>query len=211
MVVTPTNVEPEDRSYYSVSRRIADETPNAFYANQYHNPSNPETHYVTTGPELYAQLDGDIDVFIAGMGTGTPFRESENTSKESPNVKIIGVDPVGSIYYDFFKTGQMTEATLVLEGIGEDFLPSTMDFTHLDDVVTSTTAVFEMTTCLPRRGLVCGRILRRCCRGRAEVSKTVDRPDLKAVVLLPILGLVTCPKSTMTSGWKKMDISTLSS
>ena len=80
VVVTPTNVEPDDpRSYYSVSRRIADETPNAFYANQYHNPSNPETHYLTTGPEIYDQLDGNIDVFIAEWALAEPFQALANT------------------------------------------------------------------------------------------------------------------------------------
>ena len=74
VVVTPTNVEPEDpRSYYSVSRRIADETPNAFYANQYHNQSNPETHYKTTAPEIWEQTKGEFDVFVAGMGTVDNF------------------------------------------------------------------------------------------------------------------------------------------
>ena len=76
VVVTPTNVEPEDpRSYYSVSRRIADETPNAFYANQYHNQSNPETHYKTTAPEIWEQTKGEFDVFVAGMGTGGTISE----------------------------------------------------------------------------------------------------------------------------------------
>ena len=193
VVVTPTNVEPEDpRSYYSVSRRIADETPNAFYANQYHNPSNPETHYVTTGPELYAQLDGDIDVFIAGMGTGGTISGIGKYLKErNPNVKIIGVDPVGSIYYDFFKTGQMTEAySYVLEGMGEDFLPSTMDFTHLDDVVrVNDRECFEMTRRICREeGLFVGGSCGAAVAGALKYLKTVDRPDLKAVVLLPDSG-----------------------
>lgn len=71
VVVTPTNVAPDDpRSYYKTAERLVEETPNSFYANQYHNPSNPEAHYRMTGPELYDQLDGKIDVFIAGLGTG---------------------------------------------------------------------------------------------------------------------------------------------
>ena len=71
VVITPTDVEPEDpRSYYSTAKRIAQETPNAFYANQYHNPSNPQAHYRWTGPELWKQMDGRIDAFVAGLGTG---------------------------------------------------------------------------------------------------------------------------------------------
>jgi cystathionine beta-synthase len=193
VVVTPTNVEPEDpRSYYSVSRRIADETPNAFYANQYHNPSNPETHYETTGPELYAQLDGEIDVFIAGMGTGGTISGIGKYLKEkNPNVKIVGVDPVGSIYYDFFRTGQMTEAySYVLEGIGEDFLPTTMDFTHLDDVVrVNDRECFQMTRRISREeGIFVGGSCGAAVAGALKYLKTIDRPGLRAVVLLPDSG-----------------------
>jgi cystathionine beta-synthase len=193
VVVTPTNVEPEDpRSYYSVSRRIADETPNAYYANQYHNPSNPETHYETTGPELYAQLDGEIDVFIAGMGTGGTISGIGKYLKEkNPNVKIVGVDPVGSIYYDFFRTGQMTEAySYVLEGIGEDFLPTTMDFTHLDDVVrVNDRECFQMTRRISREeGIFVGGSCGAAVAGALKYLKTIDRPGLRAVVLLPDSG-----------------------
>ena len=112
VVVTPTDVEPEDpRSYYSVSRRIAEETPNAFYANQYHNPSNPETHYKTTGPEIWEQTQGDFDIFVAGMGTGGTITGTGRFLKEKkPEMITVGVDPVGSLYYDYFKTGKLTEA-----------------------------------------------------------------------------------------------------
>jgi cystathionine beta-synthase len=71
VVVTPTAVAPEDpRSYYSVARRLAEETPNAFYANQYANRDNPQAHYDSTGPEIWSQMEGCFDVFVAGMGTG---------------------------------------------------------------------------------------------------------------------------------------------
>ncbi|MFK7927035.1 MAG: PLP-dependent cysteine synthase family protein, partial [Myxococcota bacterium] len=107
VVVTPTDVEPDDpRSYYAVSRRIADETPGAFYANQYHNPSNPAAHVESTGPELWDQLDGTLDVFIGGLGTGGTITGTGQYLKEQNKaVQIVGVDPVGSLYYDYFKTG----------------------------------------------------------------------------------------------------------
>ncbi len=110
VVVTPTNVEPDDpRSYYKTAERIVEETPNSFYANQYHNPANPEAHYRSTGPELYEQMDGKIDVFIAGAGTGGTLSGVGRYLKEqNPDIQIVAVDPVGSLYYDYFHTGQLT-------------------------------------------------------------------------------------------------------
>jgi cystathionine beta-synthase len=190
VVVTPTDVMPEDpRSYYSVSRRIADETPGAYYANQYHNPSNPETHYQWTGPELWEQTDGQIDVFIAGLGTGgTVTGIGKYLKEKNPNIQIVGVDPVGSIYYDFFRTGQITEAfSYVLEGIGEDFLPSTMDFAHVDDVVrVGDKECFQMTRRIAREeGIFAGGSSGAAVAGALKYLRLHDRPDLKAVVLLP--------------------------
>ncbi len=138
VVITPTNVEPEDpRSYYSVARKIAQDTPNAILANQYHNPSNPKTHELTTGPEIWEQTAGKIDVFVAGVGTGgTISGVSRYLKSQNPNIKIVGVDPIGSLLYEHFKTGKLGDAHgYKIEGIGEDFLPSTYDYTALDDMV----------------------------------------------------------------------------
>jgi cystathionine beta-synthase len=138
VVVCPAAVEPEDpRSYYQVAARIARETPNCFYANQYHNPANPESHYLSTGPEIWRQTGGDFDVFCAGMGTGGTLSGVGRFLRErKPTVKLVGVDPVGSLYYDFVKTGRVTRAfSYKVEGIGEDFLPTTMNLDILDDVV----------------------------------------------------------------------------
>ncbi len=193
VVVTPTDVMPEDpRSYYAVSRRIADETPGAFYANQYHNPSNPKAHLLSTGPELWSQLDGKIDAFIAGLGTGgTVTGTAEFLKSKNPDVQIVGVDPVGSIYYDWFKTGQLTEAfSYVLEGIGEDFLPSTMDFTHVDDIVrVHDHECFQTTRRLAREeGMFVGGSCGAAVAGAVKWLRMHDRPDLTAVVLLPDSG-----------------------
>ncbi|MFT4977175.1 MAG: cystathionine beta-synthase, partial [Myxococcota bacterium] len=107
VVITPTNVEPEDpRSYYEVSKQIVRDSPNSFYANQYHNPSNPKAHYLDTGPEIYNQLEGRVDVLIAGLGTGGTITGIGKYLKErNPDIQIIGIDPVGSLYYDYFHTG----------------------------------------------------------------------------------------------------------
>jgi cystathionine beta-synthase len=193
VVVTPTNVAPEDpTSYYSVSRRIADETPNAFYANQYHNPSNPKAHVRFTGPELYDQIDGKIDAFIAGIGTGgTITGVGQYLKSKKPDTQIVGVDPVGSLYYDLFKTGKMTEATsYVLEGIGEDFLPSTMDFSCVDDMIrVHDTECFQMTRRLAQEeGLFVGGSCGAAVAGALKWVRRNDREGMVVVVLLPDSG-----------------------
>jgi len=138
VIVCPTAVEPDDpRSYYSVAKQLAREIPNSYYPNQYENPTNPQAHYETTGPEIWEDTEGKITHFVCGMGTGGTISGVGRYLKEkNPNVKVIGVDPVGSLYYEFVKTGKVGKArTYVVEGIGEDIFPATMDFKVLDDIV----------------------------------------------------------------------------
>jgi cystathionine beta-synthase len=138
VIVCPTAVEPEDpRSYYQVARRIAEETSNSFYANQYHNPSNPNAHFISTGPEIWEQCGHELDVFVAGMGTGGSLSGTGKYLKlKKPDMKLVGVDPVGSLYYDFVKSGRVTRPfTYKVEGIGEEFFPSTMNFKIIDEVI----------------------------------------------------------------------------
>src|SRR3974377_388164 len=131
VIVCPTAVEPEDpRSYYSVAKKLAREIPNSYYPNQYDNPSNPEAHYASTGPEIWEDSEGRITHFVCGMGTGGTISGVGRYLKEkNPNGQIIGVDPIGSLYYEYIKTGKVGKSkTYVVEGIGEDIFPSTMDF-----------------------------------------------------------------------------------
>lgn len=111
VVITPTAVDKDDpRSYYKVAERLARETPNAILANQYHNPANPAAHYATTGPEIWEQTGGKVDVFVAGMGTGGTITGVARYLKErKPEVKIVGVDVVGSLLYDTWKEGRVPE------------------------------------------------------------------------------------------------------
>src|ERR1700761_2896906 len=161
VVVCPTAVEPEDpRSYYQAALRFARETPNSFYANQYHNPANPEAHYISSGPEIWQQTGGEFEVFCAGMGTGGTLTGTGKFLREKkPGIKIVGVDPVGSLYYDFVKQGRVTKPfSYKVEGIGEDFFPTTMNLKILDDIVrVDDKECFSMTRDLTRlEGLFVG-------------------------------------------------------
>src|SRR5260221_8468259 len=194
VIVTPTNVEPEDpRSYYSVAKQVTRETPNAILANQYHNPANPDTHYRTTGPEIWQQTAGQIDAFVCGMGTGGTITGVGRYLKEqNPGVKIVGVDPVGSILYDYFKTGQMVEAhSYKIEGIGEDFIPSIYDFSVIDDMVQVTDKEsFLMARRLVREeGIFCGGSSGSAVVGALKYAvENALGPDKMIVVLLPDSG-----------------------
>ncbi|QSQ19248.1 pyridoxal-phosphate dependent enzyme [Pyxidicoccus parkwayensis] len=137
VVVTPTNVPAEDpRSYYETAKRLFRETPGAFMLNQYHNPDNIEAHYKLTGPEIYEQTEGKFDYFVSGLGTGGTMSGAGKFLKEKiPGLKNVGVDPEGSVYEGYFKTGKLTEPHVYkVEGIGEDMLCGAMDFKVVDDV-----------------------------------------------------------------------------
>lgn len=137
VVVCPTDVEPTDpRSYYSVSKKLGEETPNSWYVNQYDNPSNTIAHYEQTGPEIWEQTDGKITHFVVGVGTGGTISGVAKFLKEkNPNVKIWGVDTYGSVFKKYHETGIFDENEIysyITEGIGEDILPKNVDFSLID-------------------------------------------------------------------------------
>lgn len=194
VVVTPTNVEPEDpRSYYSVARQIHADTPNSILANQYHNPINPLSHFDATGPEIWRQTAGQIDVFVAGMGTGgTICGVGKYLKQVNPKVQVVGIDPIGSILYDAFYTGRMSEAHVYkTEGIGEDFIPSNYDFSVIDDMVkVSDKETMLMTRRLVREeGIFGGMSSGSAVAGAIRYAADRDLgPDKLVVVLLPDSG-----------------------
>ncbi|HEX9240854.1 MAG TPA: pyridoxal-phosphate dependent enzyme [Anaeromyxobacter sp.] len=137
VVVTPTNVPADSPdSYYSVAKRIAADTPNSFYLNQYHNADNVEAHYRLTAPELWADTGGKVDAFVAGIGTGGTMSGCGKFFKEkNPKIQNVGADPFGSVYFSMFKTGKLsTPHGYKVEGIGEDMMCGAMDLSVLDDV-----------------------------------------------------------------------------
>ncbi|RMG22596.1 MAG: cysteine synthase A [Methanobacteriota archaeon] len=138
VIVTPTDVPADSpESYYSVARRIAEETPGAYYPDQYNNPRNIDAHYSTTGPEIWEQTEGKIDILVAGIGTGGTLSGAGRFLKEkNPDIQIIAVDPEGSVFYHYFKTGELPQPHVYkVEGIGEDYLVKAVDFDIIDDII----------------------------------------------------------------------------
>ncbi|MDX6564590.1 MAG: cystathionine beta-synthase [Gaiellales bacterium] len=181
VVVCPTDVEPSDpRSYYSVSRRLAEETPNAFNPNQYANAANPATHYATTGPEIWEQLGDELDCLVVGVGTGgTVTGVGRYLKEQNPAIEIVGADPEGSIY-----TGAVH--SYLIEGVGEDFWPETFDRTIVDRWVQVSDR--DAFLCARRVAAVEGMLIGGSGGMAVQAALTVASelpPDKTVLVILP--------------------------
>jgi cystathionine beta-synthase len=183
VVVCPTDVAPEDpTSYYSVAEDLASR-PGHFRPDQYSNPANPQAQYESTGPEIWDQTDGQVGVFVAGVGTGGTITGTGRYLKEqNPDVKVVGVDPKGSIY-----TAESEEdvTTYLVEGVGEDFWPEAFDPSIVDEyeMVTDSEA-FEMTRRLvTTEGILAGGSCGMAVVGAIRVAERY--PDELVVVVLP--------------------------
>ncbi|MCZ6530304.1 MAG: pyridoxal-phosphate dependent enzyme [Chloroflexi bacterium] len=195
VVITPTAVPPDDRrSYYSVAERIAEETPNAVLAGQYHNPANPESHRLTTGPEIWEQTAGKVTDVVVGMGTGGTISGIGQFVRDNGHeVRIIGVDPKGSLLYDAWKAGGESDgieaSTYKIEGIGEDFIPSTLDLDMVDLVVqVDDEEAFRWTRRLVREeGIFCGGSSGAAMAGAVKAAEDLG-PERLMVVIFPDSG-----------------------
>ncbi|HLF86047.1 MAG TPA: cysteine synthase family protein [Nitrospiria bacterium] len=192
VVICPTNVPPgSPQSYYETAKRIAKERPNSYYVNQYHNKGNVDAHYATTGPEIWGQTEGKIDYLVAGAGTGgTISGVSKFLKEKDPRIKTVGVDPIGSIYHDWFKYSTMSEPKVyMVEGIGEDMLCETMHFDVIDDIIqVSDRDSFLMTRRLVREeGIFAGGSSGAAVYAALEVGKRLPK-DKVVVVILPDTG-----------------------
>ncbi|HEY3025550.1 MAG TPA: pyridoxal-phosphate dependent enzyme [Pyrinomonadaceae bacterium] len=161
VVITPVSAKPGTRDHYvSTARRIAAETPNSFYPDQYSHPANPEAHYRTTGPEIWEQTEGKITHFVSGIGTGGTISGTGRFLKEkNPNIRVIGADPYGSIYKTYKDTGKIPETTpYLVEGIGQEVLPLNAQLQYVDEVINITDREsFELSRQLGRtEGIFCG-------------------------------------------------------
>lgn len=139
IIVCPMVAPDSPEHYVNTAIRIANETPNSFRINQYDNKKNPEAHYHSTGPEIWEQTEGEIDYFIASASTGgTISGVGQYLKKHNPKIKVIMPDPIGSIYFDYFKTGKVLPSDgchYFVEGVGEDHITHALDWSIVDDVV----------------------------------------------------------------------------
>jgi cystathionine beta-synthase len=186
VVICPTAVAPESpESYYRVADRLAAEIPGAFQPNQYHNPVNPQTHYDTTGPEIWEQTEGRLTAFVCGVGTGGTISGAGRYLKEQdPDVLVVGADPEGSIY-----SGDTPRPYLV-EGIGEDFMPSTFDPSVVDRYVrVSDRDSFLTARAITRQeGILVGGSSGTAVFAALAIGRELDDPEATIVVLLPDSG-----------------------
>jgi len=189
VVVCPTDVEPTDsRSYYSVSRKLAEETPNGWYVNQYDNLSNTKANYEQTGPEIWDQTDGKVTHFVVGVGTGGTISGVAKYLKEkNPNVKVWGIDTYGSVFKKYKETGIFDENEIysyVTEGIGEDILPENVNFDLIDGftkVTDKDAAVYTRKLAL-EEGLFVGNSSGAAIKGLLQLKDKFG-PDDVVVVL----------------------------
>lgn len=189
VVVCPTDVEPTDpRSYYSVSKRLATETQNSWYVNQYDNMSNTAAHYEQTAPEIWEQTDGKITHFVVGVGTGGTISGVAKYLKErNPNIKIWGIDTYGSVFKKYHETGIFDENEIysyITEGIGEDILPKNVDFSLIDGftkVTDKDAAVYTRKLAL-EEGIFVGNSAGAAIKGLLQL-KDEFKPDDVVVVL----------------------------
>ncbi len=192
VVICPTAVEADDpRSYYSVARRLAKETPGAVLADQYENVSNWQTHYETTGPEIWEQMGGRIDAFIASMGTGGTITGVGRYFKErNPDIKIWAADPYGSILKTFKETHKISPGhPYLVEGIGEDIVPGNLDIDLVDEIVNVNDELsFYTSRQLARKeGIFAGGSAGTIVKVAVDVAAAM-RPDQVAVTLIPDTG-----------------------
>ncbi|MDQ6709417.1 MAG: cystathionine beta-synthase [Candidatus Dormibacteraeota bacterium] len=181
VVVCPTAVPRESpESYYSVAERLSHEIPGAFQPNQYFNQANPRAHYETTGPEIWEQTDGRVDVFVAGLGTGGTMTGTARYLKEKkPSVMTVGADPDGSLY-----SGD-TARPYKVEGIGEDFIPGTIDLTLIDRIVrVSDRDSFLYARRITREeGILVGGSAGTAMAAAIEVAKELEEKSVMVVIL----------------------------
>jgi cystathionine beta-synthase len=189
VVVCPTDVEPTDpRSYYSVSKRLAEETPNSWYVNQYDNPSNALAHYEQTGPEIWEQTGGKITHFVSGVGTGGTISGVGKYLKEkNPNIKIWGIDTYGSVFKKYHETGIFDENEIysyITEGIGEDILPKNVDFSLIDGftkVTDKDAAVYTRKIAL-EEGIFVGNSAGAAIKGLLQLKEHFKPEDVVVVL-----------------------------
>ena len=188
IIFTRSDVSKEDPEYYhNIAEKIVNETPGAFYANQFGNPANAKAHEETTGPEIWEQMNHDVDAFVAGVGSGGTLSGVGKFFKNvSPSTQIVAADPEGSIIFDAVKKGTFSYegGSWFVEGIGEDFIPDVLDLSYIDDAVTipDSKAFDTLDLLLKKEGILAGSSAGTLVAGAIEWCKAQKEP--KRVVSL---------------------------
>lgn len=189
VVVCPTNVEPDNpQSYYSTSKRLAEETPNSWYVNQYDNPSNTLAHYESTGPEIWKQTDGKVTHFVVGVGTGgTISGVGKYLKEQNPKIKVWGVDTYGSVFKKYHETGIFDQNEIypyITEGIGEDILPKNVNFDIIDGFtkVTDKDAAIYTQKLAREEGMFLGNSAGAAIKGLLQLKEHFTKDDIVVVL-----------------------------
>jgi len=189
VIVCPSDVKPDDpKSYYSVSKKIANETPNSWYVNQYDNFSNTKAHYEQTGPEIWDQTGGKLTHFVVGVGTGGTISGVGKFLKEkNPDIKIWGIDTYGSVFKKYHETGIFDENEIypyITEGIGEDIIPKNVDFEIIDkfEKVTDKDAAIYTRKLAKEEGIFAGNSSGAAIKGILQLSKELKIKDIVVVL-----------------------------
>jgi cystathionine beta-synthase len=189
LVLVDSTLPPESpESYNNLAPRIAGKTPNSYYLDQHNDRKNNEAHYKTTGPEIWEQMNGNIDYFVAGIGTGGTICGAAKFLKEKdPNIQVIAIDPKGSIFYDYFHTGKKIKPSpYLIEGLGDEFLIKCVDFSVIDDIYQVTDKIaFEMTRKISEKeAILAGGSSGAAVWGALKLAQKIDRPA-RIVTIFP--------------------------
>ena len=189
--VCPANVPANDpKSYYEVAKRIQKETPNSIYINQYFNELNIETHYKTTGPEIWEQTEGKITHLVVASGTGGTISGSARYLKEqNPNINILGVDAIGSVIKKYHETGELDQNEIKpykIEGLGKNLIPTATDFTVVDiyEKVSDRDAAYKSRELIQKEGIFPGYTCGAVMQATAQYAKKGFFNENSVVVLI---------------------------
>ncbi|MFY7652375.1 MAG: pyridoxal-phosphate dependent enzyme [Chitinophagaceae bacterium] len=189
VIVCPTNVEPTDpRSYYSVSKRLATEVPNAWYVNQYDNLANRLAHYEQTGPEIWEQTEGKVTHLVVATGTGGTIVGTGKFLKEkNPNIKVWAIDSYGSLLKKYFDTGEIDESEVypyISEGFGEDFVPANYDMQYIDhfEKVTDKDGAVMARRIAKEEGIFSGYSAGSVLQGLMQLKQHLKKDDVVVLV-----------------------------
>jgi len=188
VIVVSNLVDPDSPEYYiNVAKRLHKEIPNSFFAYQYSNPSNPEIHYKTTGPEIWNQTDGKVTHFVSSIGTGGTISGTGRYLKEkNPNIQVIGADPLGSIFKHYKETGEVIKGTpYLVEGIGQDCLPENVHFQYIDKIfnISDKDSFAAARRLTKEEGIFCGGSTGTIVHVVLEISKALSKEDVVVFIV----------------------------